>query len=106
MLSWPWQKARPMAVFRITTSDGERHEVAGTSLFEWLALRTAENRSLPTQADMRDMLHHLDDAAADKALFALIRAALPGAVYALRQGSDAMDLDAIDIDLTDLVNDT
>jgi hypothetical protein len=102
MLSWPWQKAKPVAVFRITATDGSKHEVAGTSLFEWLALRTAEGRALPTQDDMRDMLHHLDGPAADKALFALIRAALPGAVYALKQGRDAMELDGdivVDVDL-------
>lgn len=108
MRRWPWQKDVPAAVFRVKLPNGELHEIAGTALFEWLALRTAEEKTLPSQADMRDMLRHLDDAAADKVLFALIRAAIPGAVNALRLGRAAMEQPDIewDIDLTDLVNDT
>jgi hypothetical protein len=103
VLSWPWQRPKPIAVFRFDTTDGKKHEVAGASLFEWLALRTAEEQALPSQADMRDMLRHLDDGAADKALFALIRAALPKAITAARNGRAAMEQEdfAIDVDLSD-----
>lgn len=71
------EASKRYVVFHVTTEDGNSHEVAAHDWISWVALRSLEGRGLPSQSDMRFMFRHMDDGAVDKAIYDLLRDALP-----------------------------
>ena len=83
---WRSRKEKRYVVFKVTTEDGNMHEVAAHDWVDWVALRSIEGRGMPSQADMRFMLRHMDDGASNKAIYNLLQDAIPKVRRAAAKG--------------------